>query len=149
MVKYLGVSLLLHLLVFLPFCLTGQLDLNNFYCGQNAGGAVLPVGLCTDTADAAAEPAYAVMGSAELAAYAAPDNLPPRYPPLALLRRWQGESVLLLNINRDGVVEEVSLTASSGHRTLDEAALSAARRWRFRGLPEAVQVRFPVRFVLD
>ncbi|MDR1453161.1 MAG: energy transducer TonB [Candidatus Margulisbacteria bacterium] len=149
MIRYFLLSLFLHLLVLLPLNLTGRLAFNNFYFGAGQSGSaqpVMPAGLFSvEQTDAG----YAIVGVEELAVYADPQNFPPRYPPLALLRRWQGETTLLLYINKNGAIDRVFLEKSSGHKILDEAALNTAAAWRFSSLNRNIQVRFPVRFVLD
>ena len=81
---------------------------------------------------------------------------PPRftYPPESERRGEQGTAVLLLRVDAEGRVAEVSLAASSGYRALDRAALEAARRWRFRpavreGRPVESTVRAPITFRLQ
>jgi periplasmic protein TonB len=54
----------------------------------------------------------------------------PRYPPLAVQTRTQGEVVLAALIGRDGRVE--NLHAVSGHPLLIKAALEAVSQWRYR-----------------
>lgn len=56
---------------------------------------------------------------------------PPRYPTESRRLREQGTVVLMVLLNLDGRVSEVSIQRSSGHSRLDQAALSAVRRWRW------------------
>ena len=151
MKHYFLLSLFLHLLVLLPLNLTGRLDLNNFYSGRSAARAgFLAVGLLDEGGPgAAAQTGTAFIGVEELSAYADPQNRPPQYPALALRNRWQGETVLLLSINEDGVLDEVDLVKPSGYKVLDEAALQAAQTWRFASPRRSIQVNFPVRFTLE
>lgn len=69
---------------------------------------------------------------------------PPRYPVESRRRKEQGTVELLLVLGTDGAVETISVAKSSGFTRLDEAALSAVRRWRWqptlRG-GQAVRVR--------
>lgn len=58
-------------------------------------------------------------------------NPPPRYPPLARERHWQGAVLIRVHILADGTADEVRLERSSGHEMLDEAALDAVKSWRF------------------
>jgi TonB family protein len=79
---------------------------------------------------------------------------PPRYPPLAMARRHQGQVLLQVEIGQDGRPGEVRVARSSGYQELDQAAVAAARQWRFRpasrnGRPVATRARVPVNFVLD
>lgn len=59
-------------------------------------------------------------------------NRPPEYPLLARRLGWQGETLLELELLPDGVPARVTVLRSSGHRLLDDAAVAAAREWRFR-----------------
>jgi protein TonB len=79
---------------------------------------------------------------------------PPRYPPDALRRGIEGTVMLLVLVGVDGRVEDVKLEKSSGHASLDRAALQVARKWRFNpamrdGVPFADWALVPVRFSLD
>ena len=80
-------------------------------------------------------------------------NPPPDYP-LALLERGVGGVVWLrVRVERDGRAADVQLLRGSGQRLLDEAALAAARGWRFVAARRGAQslaswVEFPVRFAV-
>lgn len=72
--------------------------------------------------------------------------LPP-YPDALRRAGVQGTTVLRLVIEADGRVGQVDLVRSSGHESLDDAARSTARLWRFeppgeRRVAEAVPFRF-------
>lgn len=67
---------------------------------------------------------------------------PPRYPTQSRRRREQGTVELLLTLGTDGSVEAISVSRSSGFERLDDAALSAVRRWRWE---PTVQAGAPVR----
>ena len=54
----------------------------------------------------------------------------PIYPPLAKQARIQGEVVLETLISREGDV--TNLKVVSGHPLLVDAALTAARQWKYR-----------------
>jgi protein TonB len=76
------------------------------------------------------------------------------YPPESERRGEQGTVVLLLHVDAQGQVAEVTLLSSSGHPALDHAAIAAARQWRFRpalrdGRPVGSTVRAPVTFRLQ
>lgn len=58
-------------------------------------------------------------------------NPPPEYPALARRRGYEGSVVLEFVIRTDGSCGEVRVVQSSGYGTLDEAAVSAVRGWRF------------------
>ena len=53
------------------------------------------------------------------------------YPRLARQRGYEGTVIVLMVIDADGAVTGASLTRSSGHASLDEAALRIARAYRF------------------
>jgi protein TonB len=81
-------------------------------------------------------------------------NRAPAYPESALRRREQGRVVLRVSVSVDGTPIEVGLAETSGHASLDAAALVAVRQWRFspatqagRAVPAIAEV--PVRFRLD
>lgn len=78
----------------------------------------------------------------------------PVYPMTSRRRGEQGESWIRVQIGTDGVPIDVRLERSSGHARLDEAALTAVRRARFRpyteqGIPRAVWVSIPIQFELE
>lgn len=59
------------------------------------------------------------------------NNPRPKYPEIALQRRWEGLVTLRVRVLTDGSCGEVSIEGSSGHEVLDEAAMEAARHWKF------------------
>ena len=73
----------------------------------------------------------------------------PQYPEQARRDRIAGNGVAVLNVDRkSGAVTSAKMAQSTGSPLLDEAALSAFRRWRFKaGSPVAV-VKVPVSFTL-
>lgn len=80
-------------------------------------------------------------------------NAPPDYPPESRRRGEEGVVRLALRIGIDGRVEGAEVSVSSGFPRLDQAALEAARRWRFRpatqgGLPVAATLPTAVHFRL-
>ncbi len=61
--------------------------------------------------------------------------------------------MLKVLINVRGRVDDLRVVASSGHRILDRAALSAVRKWRFEpgtedGEKKAMWVKIPINFDL-
>ncbi len=58
-------------------------------------------------------------------------NPPPVYPMAAQRRGDRGIVLLRLIVTADGQAKNVEVDKSSGHRALDEAALTAVRGWRF------------------
>jgi TonB family protein len=83
-------------------------------------------------------------------------NRPPRYPPDALRKRIEGTVLLKVEVRPTGETGAVDVARSSGHRSLDDAAVEAVRKWRFRPATDAagavVQtssvVTLPVEFVI-
>ena len=81
-------------------------------------------------------------------------NQPPVYPMEARANRWTGVVTLRLGVDADGAVRNVEVAGTSGHPSLDDAAVSAAWGWRFSparrgGIAVASSVVRRVRFVLD
>ncbi|PJG45708.1 hypothetical protein CAF53_23725 [Sphingobium sp. LB126] len=58
----------------------------------------------------------------------------PRYPMESRRRREAGIVVLLVVVDEQGSVSDISIAKSSGFERLDKAALSAVRRWRWSPL---------------
>jgi protein TonB len=78
---------------------------------------------------------------------------PPAYPLDARRRREQGTVKLLVLVGPDGHVADIRLAGSSGSDSLDRAALSAVKRWRWvpqrqAGAPVAVRGYVTIPFVL-
>lgn len=78
---------------------------------------------------------------------------PPRYPLESRRKKEQGTVLLRLLIGTDGRVEDVSIAQSSGFERLDQAALQAARSWRWQpmtrnGQPVEVRGVMPIPFIL-
>lgn len=111
--------------------------------GREAGAVAAPAP--ASQARIGAEPADAPASTVGFA-----DMSPPRYPP----SMHTGEVVLKVEVAADGTAAGVVVDRSSGHADLDEAAMEAARGWRFNparkdGRPVAGKVRIPVRFDMD
>jgi protein TonB len=82
------------------------------------------------------------------------EHTQPDYPVDALRAHEEGETRLQIALDALGNVEDVRLAHSSGSRTLDRAAMDAARNWRFRPAMRAGQavsglIEVPVEFHLD
>lgn len=80
-------------------------------------------------------------------------NPPPDYPYQARRRGFEGTVVIEALISVSGRVADLRLAASSGHRSLDKAAIKAVRKWRFTpgsqgGVMKEMWVRVPVSFRL-
>jgi TonB family protein len=63
-------------------------------------------------------------------------RVPPEYPPDAKGRGQEGTTEALLRVDEAGQVVEVKVVASSGSRRLDDAAVTAFRKWKFASVPE-------------
>ena len=81
--------------------------------------------------------------SVEMYATSAPR---PDYPYAARLRRLSGSGVVVMYIDKNtGHVTKAQMLKSTGHGILDNAALKAFRRWRFK--PGTVsQAECPINF---
>jgi protein TonB len=80
-------------------------------------------------------------------------NRPPNYPDLARRNGWQGLCMVRVNVDAAGRAASVALARSSGYGILDQAALTAVKRWKFtprmvRGAASASTVEVPVNFSL-
>jgi protein TonB len=81
-------------------------------------------------------------------------NRAPPYPEIALRRHETGRVMLRVSVSAHGRPLEVDVAQSSGYPTLDSAALSAVRQWRFipamqAGTAVAAIAEVPVRFQID
>jgi protein TonB len=78
-------------------------------------------------------------------------HVDPVYPPLAVAARVQGAVVLQCVITAEGTVSEIAIV--SGHVLLNDAAVAAVSRWRYRptllnGEPVSVILTVTVSFAL-
>lgn len=78
---------------------------------------------------------------------------PAAYPPRAIELNHQGEVLVRVRLDTAGTAVEIVLHRSSGHHSLDSAALAAVRSWHFLpamrdGRPVPSWVEIPVRFHL-
>lgn len=93
-----------------------------------------------------APPAVAAAAAAALVlAPRAGHNPQPEYPAAARRNGIEGTTLLALRIDLSGSVTDVRVVASSGSALLDEAAIGAARRWRFENGPGTVELPFVFR----
>jgi protein TonB len=60
------------------------------------------------------------------------DAPPPAYPRPAVRKQQEGRVVLLADVRADGTVEKVRVESTSGFPLLDDAAIDALERWRFK-----------------
>lgn len=105
----------------------------------------------TELASLAAGPSAAIIPPRPVAGLAG--NVAPSYPESARRRGEQGRVMLRVTVSTEGSPMDVSVADSSGHPTLDEAAVSAVRRWRFTpatqaGRPLVATAEVPVVFHL-
>jgi periplasmic protein TonB len=71
------------------------------------------------------------------------------YPPEAIRRGIEGEVRLLITLTNDGRIADVNLAASSGHSSLDNAAIKAAYAMGHLDGAEARELILPVIFRLQ
>jgi TonB family protein len=70
------------------------------------------------------------------------------YPPEAIARGIEGETILMLRYRPDGTLLDAKIARSSGHAILDQAALRAVRATQ-RTSDGAREILFPVTFALQ
>ena len=58
-------------------------------------------------------------------------QFPPDYPREASQNNWQGNVVLTVEILASGNIGRIILKKTSGYKILDEAAISASKKWKF------------------
>jgi periplasmic protein TonB len=80
-------------------------------------------------------------------------NPRPDYPVMARIARLEGRLVLRVDVTVSGSAAAVAVAVSSGHPSLDEAAVDAVQGWRFdpatrRGKPVAGIIYLPIEFRL-
>ena len=80
-------------------------------------------------------------------------NKQPPYPLMARRRGYEGKILLNVFVNSRGVVSEIKIKQSSGHPSLDTAALETVQNWLFTpasegGRPVAMWVDVPIEFKL-
>ena len=81
-------------------------------------------------------------------------NPAPRYPSIARRKGHEGIVLIDVLVDRDGLVKEVKIAQSSGHRILDRAALKSVKKWVFVPGKKGDQtidmwVSVPIRFALQ
>lgn len=77
-------------------------------------------------------------------------NRPPVYPREAVLRRDEGTVIVLIQVSSLGLAEGARVLTSSGHHSLDQAAVDAVLTWRFRPAVRdgrAIPFEMPMRIV--
>ncbi len=76
---------------------------------------------------------------------------PPVFPSEARRHGWRGVVLLMITVDELGAVKSVDVVETSGHATLDAAAVRAVRTWRGRpatrdGVPYESRWKKPIRF---
>jgi protein TonB len=76
------------------------------------------------------------------------------YPSTARLNGWEGKVVLKVSIRHDGHLNSVEVVKSSGHESLDQAAIEAVRRacplhMKHELSSEMVVLNLPVNYSLN
>jgi TonB family C-terminal domain len=76
------------------------------------------------------------------------------YPQEARRKGWEGVVKVEATIGNNGRVEKINLIQSSGYKVLDDSALKAVRKWRYRpatqdGKPVECILQIPIRFKLE
>lgn len=77
-----------------------------------------------------------------------PGNPLPEYPKEALEQKWEGAVEVLYYVSTGGFVEQIQVSHSSGHITLDNAAIKTLSRYRYE-LGQEGWVRHRVEFFLE
>ena len=81
-------------------------------------------------------------------------NPAPTYPEAARRMRREGVVKLLVTVETNGLPSSISISSSSGHQSLDDAALKAVQSWKFKpgeinGVAVQSKVEVPIRFSLQ
>lgn len=81
-------------------------------------------------------------------------HVSPVYPGAARRNNWEGDTVLQALISSGGVPGSIAVQSSSGYPLLDQAAIGAVRRWRYRpanqgGKPVACYIKIIIHFKLE
>lgn len=81
-------------------------------------------------------------------------NPAPVYPRVAKMRGWEGLVLLDVLVNAAGDPAQVLIREGSGHKVLDDAAVRAVRKWKFRAASLGRHsfdswIEIPVRFILE
>jgi protein TonB len=79
-------------------------------------------------------------------------NRPPIYPAEAEMRGLHGSVVVVIHVSENGTATGVDVAESSGVEMLDDAAVTAVRKWRFHpAMKEGRTVPFemPFRFIFE
>lgn len=77
-----------------------------------------------------------------------PGNPKPQYPRFAQLRRFQGTAILDFYVDQEGQVKKIRVIQSSGYASLDNSAIAAVKKWRFKKEGKVGWFRKPIRYRL-
>ena len=79
----------------------------------------------------------------------APYTPKPKYPRIAVNRRWQGEVLIAMQVKADGTPARVTVEKCSGYAVLDNSALKVLAKWRLAPSAEALETLYiPIIFRL-
>lgn len=103
------------------------------------------------TAPPAPAPAKVVLPSSD-AEYL--NNPKPPYPPMSKRLNEQGNVMVRIYIDADGLPQKAELQKTSGFERLDQAALAVVMKWRYvpgkrNGVPEAMWMGTTIKFILE
>ena len=120
---------------------------------KSRGGEPLPLSVGSPGTLTATFPASGNGGARTVAQPVYLSNPPPAYPLTARQKGLEGRVVLRVKVGDSGAVEKISVKQGSGHEVLDQAALSAVKKWKFQpatigGLKVADTIDLPVVFSL-
>ena len=72
------------------------------------------------------------------------------YPPVARRLKWQGIAVVTFYILENGLVENIEISSSSGHRLLDNHVIETVTRLQpFPKPPVRAEITIPVKYYLS
>lgn len=140
----------------IPYGSARYSDYNNVTTEPNipfgAGGSGPNVGICTDCKPIGPAIHKGPLVISHLSEAQLVHRVEPVYPRMAVIINLQGEVRLHAIIAKDGTIQ--SLSISSGHPMLAQAALDAVRQWRYRpyllnGEPVEVETFITVNFKRD
>jgi TonB family protein len=74
----------------------------------------------------------------------------PDYPAEARTRHLTGSGIIMLDVDvATGRVTDARVVQSMGHKILDDAALDAFRKWRFKPGKAAPHIKIPIRYFMN
>ena len=82
------------------------------------------------------------------------NNPKPPYPPMSKRLSEQGNVMVRIYIDADGLPQKAELQKTSGFERLDQAALAVVMKWRYvpgkrNGVPEAMWMGTTIKFILE